>query len=86
MLPQKVLIDVDVDSFTDANLNDRTLLDVPAHHSQAHLLQSSLGKGRDAAGLHISHREVHQVAAVVVVDVVGATSPVEVFSSEKIQT
>jgi hypothetical protein len=68
-LLQKVLINVGVDSFTDANDNDRTLLNVPAHHSQDHLLQSSLGKGRDAdAGIHVSNREIHQVAAVVVVD------------------
>jgi hypothetical protein len=68
-LLQKVLINVGVDSFIDANDNDRTLLNVPAHHSQDYLLQSSLGKGRDAdAGLHVSHREIHQVAAVVAVD------------------
>ncbi len=69
MLPQKVLINVSVDAFAGANENDRTLLAVTAYHTQDHLLQWSLGFGRDAeVGIHVGYREVRQVEAVVAVD------------------
>jgi hypothetical protein len=32
MLPQKVLINVAIDSFTSANENDQTFLAIAAHH------------------------------------------------------
>jgi hypothetical protein len=64
MLLQKVLRNINVDSFNDANERDRAFLAVAAH-SQHHLLKSSLGEGRDAdTGVHIGHREARQVAGV----------------------
>jgi hypothetical protein len=43
MLPQKVLINVGVDAFANANENDWTLpLAVTAYHSEDHLLEWSL--------------------------------------------
>jgi hypothetical protein len=47
ILLQKVLINVNVDSFADDDKNDRTLLAITAHHPEDHLLQSTLGEGRD---------------------------------------
>jgi hypothetical protein len=69
MLQQKVLINVGVDAFTGANKNDQTFLAVAAYHSQGHLLQWSLRFGRGAdVRVQVSHKEVHQIAAVAAVD------------------
>jgi hypothetical protein len=45
MLPQKVMINIGVDLFTDANENNQSFLTLGAHHSRHHLLQGSLGEG-----------------------------------------
>jgi hypothetical protein len=80
MLPQRVVINISVDSFAIANENDGTFLAVAAHHSQNHLHQRSLRFGQDAdAGIHVSHREVHQVAVVLAFE---SMSPVKIFSLE----
>jgi hypothetical protein len=69
MLPQKVLINVGIDPFAGANENDGALLAIATHHTQDHLLQSSLRFGQDVdAGVLVSRREVRQVAAVAAVD------------------
>jgi hypothetical protein len=77
MLPQRVVINVSIDSVASVNENDGTFLAVAAHHSQDHLHQRSLIFGQDTdAGVHVSHREVHQV---VVVSVVESHVPSEDF-------
>jgi hypothetical protein len=51
------MINICVYLFTSSKENDRTFLAVAAHHSQDHLLQRSIEKGRDAdAGVLVSHR------------------------------
>jgi hypothetical protein len=58
MLSKKVLLKVGIDSFTDANKNDWTLLANTDHHFQDHLLHRSPGEGRYAdAGVHVDHRK-----------------------------
>ncbi len=79
MLPQKLLINVCVDTFAGTNENNGTFLAVTAHHTQGYLLQRSPRFGREVdAGVHVGHREVCQVAAVVAVD---SQVPSEDFSS-----
>jgi hypothetical protein len=69
VLPQKVLINGGIGSFVDAQETNSTFLAVTSHRSQHYLFQKGLGEGRDAfAGVHISHRQVRQVAAVGVID------------------
>jgi hypothetical protein len=78
------MINVGVDSFAIANENDGAFLAVAAHHSQDHLHQRSLRFGQDAdAGVHVGHREVHQVAVVLAFE---SMSLVKIFSLEKIWT
>jgi hypothetical protein len=63
LLPQKVLINIGVDSFSNASKNEQTFLVITAQHFQDHLLQTGLREGSDAdAGLHVSNREVCQVS------------------------
>jgi hypothetical protein len=57
-----------VDSFANALKNNQTFLAVTSHHPQDHLLQRILGKDYADAGVHVGHRQVCQLAAVVVVD------------------
>jgi hypothetical protein len=60
MLPQKVLMNGSVDQCVIKN--DQMFLAIAAHHPQGNLLKKT------DAGVHISHREVRQVAAGAAVD------------------